>query len=296
MISLTAWTTFATVAFVLTAWFASTTFAPKPGDHAGYEVQSRFNLSFANTIIILRIIQAVTSWATTSAVAASFEIAMWALASSEAGFRILTLLSLSPTTGPFGLAKLIFSGTTTWATSAGGLTRLFLSVICTVGGVILFINTSVITSYYPIDVFDVLAGTGSFNGSLVGPFLRDFNTTIPYFAIANSYSFIYNHQFTISLQPSSCTDGMIPCDSHILPGGTYLMWPQLNRTVPVGSVISIESAPAMRIDFAEGLSSQDNFFSSADCAVFGKNRVGLQFCLSDSTIHHESVKAGMNSH
>lgn len=74
------------------------------------------------------------------------------------------------------------------------------------------------------------------------------------------------------------------------------MWPQLNRTVPVGSVISIESAPAMRIDFAEGLSSQDNFFSSADCAVFGKNQVGLQFCLSDSTIHHESVKAGMNSH
>lgn len=74
------------------------------------------------------------------------------------------------------------------------------------------------------------------------------------------------------------------------------MWPQLNSTVPAGSVISIESAPAMRIDFAEGLSSGDNFFSSADCGVFGENRVGLQFCLTDSTVHHESLKAGMNSH
>ncbi|KAI8710957.1 hypothetical protein NCS52_01524600 [Fusarium sp. LHS14.1] len=293
MIALTAWTVSATLAFVLTAWFASTTFAPKPGDQAGYEIQSSFHVSFANTITILRVIQAVTSWTTANAVAASFEIAMWALASSETGFRILTLLILSPTTGPFGIAKLIYSRTTTWATGAGGLARLFLLITYNIGGVILFINTSVTTSYYPIDVFDVLAGTGPFNGSLVGPFLREFNTTIPYFAIANSYSFIYNPEFSVSLQPSSCAGGMIPCDSYILPGGTYLMWPQLNSTVSVGSVISIESAPAMRINFAEGLSSGDNFFSSADCAVFGENRVGLQFCLSDSTVHHESLKAGI---
>ncbi|KAH6883593.1 hypothetical protein B0T10DRAFT_518691 [Thelonectria olida] len=293
MIALTTWTAFATVAFVVTAWFASTALAPTPGDQAAYEIQSRLNVSFANTITILRVIQAITSWATTSAVAASFEIAMWALASSETGFRILTLLILSPTTGPFGIAKLMCSRTTTWATGAGGLARLFLFIATTIGSVILFINTSVITSYYPIDVFDVLAGTGPFNGSLVGPFLRDFNTTIPYFALASSYSFIYNPQFSVSLKPSSCAGAMIPCDSYILPGGTYLMWPQLNSTVPDGSVISIESAPAMRIDFAEGLSSQDNFFSSADCAVFGKDRVGLQFCLSDSAVHHESLKAGI---
>jgi hypothetical protein len=66
--------------------------------------------------------------------------------------------------------------------------------------------------------------------------------------------------------------------------------------MPDDSVISIQGAPAMRIDFAEGLSSRDNFFSSAECAVFGKGRVGLQFCLSESTIHHESLKAGMDCH
>ncbi|KAI3571338.1 hypothetical protein IWW34DRAFT_709896 [Fusarium oxysporum f. sp. albedinis] len=71
------------------------------------------------------------------------------------------------------------------------------------------------------------------------------------------------------------------------------MWPQLNKTVPVGSVISIESAPAIRIDFAESLTTGDNFFASADCAVFGENRVGLQFCLSDSTVHYKSLKAGI---
>ncbi|KAJ4051593.1 hypothetical protein NW758_003933 [Fusarium oxysporum] len=138
MFALTAWTAFATVAFVVTAWFASTTFAPKPSNQAGYEIQSSFHVSFANTITILRVIQAVTSWATASAVAASFETAMWALASSETGSRILTLLILSPTTGPFGIAKLIYSETMTCATGAGGFSRLFLLAICTIGGVILF--------------------------------------------------------------------------------------------------------------------------------------------------------------
>ncbi|KAI3578616.1 hypothetical protein IWW34DRAFT_911570, partial [Fusarium oxysporum f. sp. albedinis] len=289
MIVLTSWTAFATVAFILTAWFASTTFAPRPG----YEIQSTFNLSFANTITVLRVMQAITSWATATAVATSFEIAMWALASSEASSRLLTLLILSPTTGPFGIAKLICSRTTTWATSASGLARLLLFFFCTIGGIIFFINTSVTTSYYPIETFNVLAGTGPFNGSLVAPFLKELNTTIPYFALANSYSFIHNPQFLLSLEPPSCPGGMTPCDSYLLPGGTYLMWPQPNGTVSEGSVISIEAAPAMRIDFAEGLSSRDGFFSLADCAVFGRNRVGLQFCLSDSTVDKGSLKAGI---
>lgn len=119
MIALAAWTAFATVAFALTAWFASTTFALNPG----HEIQSRFHVSFTDTVTILRIIQGVTSWATSSAVAASFETAMWASATSRAGSRILTLLTISPMTGPAGVLKLICSKSTTGSARAWGSAR-----------------------------------------------------------------------------------------------------------------------------------------------------------------------------
>ena len=87
---------------------------------------------------------------------------------------------------------------------------------------------------------------------------------------------------------------MTPCDSYLFPGSIYLMWPQLNSNVPVSSVVSIENAPAMRIDFAEGLSSDDNFFSAADCTLYGDDPVAVKFCLGDSNVQHGSLKAGMN--
>lgn len=74
------------------------------------------------------------------------------------------------------------------------------------------------------------------------------------------------------------------------------MWPQLNSSVPADSVVSIEDAPAMRIDFTEGLSSDDNFFSAADCTLYGEDPVAVMFCLGDSNIQQGSLKAGRNRH
>ncbi|KAH8690821.1 hypothetical protein BGW36DRAFT_432603 [Talaromyces proteolyticus] len=288
MITLTIWTAFATVAFVLTAWFASTTFSVNPA----YEIQSSFHISFADTVTILRVIQGLTSWATASAVAASFEIAMWASAAAETGSPILTLLTISPTTGIWGILSLVCSKTATGVARTWGSARLSLLAIYTLGSIVLFINTSTMTSYYPISTFNVLAGTGPFNASLIGPFLQQFNTTIPYFALASSYSFINNPAFSISLEPS-CSGSMTPCDSYLLPGGIYLMWPQLSGNVSDGSVVSIQNAPAMRIDFTEGLGSDDNFFSASDCTVYGDGLAAVNFCLSESNIHHGSLKAGV---
>ncbi|KAJ5746569.1 hypothetical protein N7520_011751 [Penicillium odoratum] len=269
MITLVAWTVFATVTFALTAWFSSTTFVL----NTGYEIQSRFHVSFANTVIILRILQGVTSWATSSAVAVSFETAMWASTTSAAGSRILTLLTISPMTGVTGVLKLICSKATTGIARAWGSASMTLHSKSSSIDEILPVNTSATTSYYPINTFDVLAGTGPFNGSLIGPFLEEFNTTIPYFAIAGSYSFVNDPAFSISIEPSSCAGEMTPCNSYLFPGGIYLMWPQLNSSMPVDTVISIENAPAMRVDFAKGLSSNDNFFLAADCTTYGDGPV-----------------------
>lgn len=154
------------------------------------------------------------------------------------------------------------------------------------------VNTSVTNSCQTLRTFDVLAGTGPFNGSLVKPFLSTYNTTVPYFAIASSYSFISNPQFSVSLQPPSCAGGMVPCESHVLPGGTYLMWPQINDSVPVGLVVHIDNAPAMRLDFAQGLNTSDDYFSPASCAIYGDGIVALMFCLEKSATHHDALKAG----
>lgn len=82
----------------------------------------------------------------------------------------------------------------------------------------MLVNTSATISYHPLNTFDVLAGTGPFNGSLVEHFLRTYNGSVPYFAIASTYSFINNPQFSVSLQPPSCAGGMTPCESYLLPG------------------------------------------------------------------------------
>lgn len=115
------WTGFATVAFCSTAWFASTTFSD---NETGYKTQSKpYALSFANTVTVLRIVQGVTSWATTNSVAAALEAAMWALSASKTGCPILTLLILFPTTSLLGVFKLICSSATTRVARACGLAR-----------------------------------------------------------------------------------------------------------------------------------------------------------------------------
>ncbi|KAI2475342.1 hypothetical protein Ptr902_13265 [Pyrenophora tritici-repentis] len=156
------------------------------------------------------------------------------------------------------------------------------------------VNTSTTTSYYPTNSFEVLAGTGSFNRSLVLPLIRTVKDAIPYLAITASYSFINDPQFSVSLEPSSCVGHITPCDSYCFPGGIYLMWPQLNNSsLPVDSVVSIKNAPAMRMDFAEGLSSDDNFFLEADCIVYGGNNTVVKFCLAKSNVYQGSLKAGI---
>jgi hypothetical protein len=72
------------------------------------------------------------------------------------------------------------------------------------------------------------------------------------------------------------------------------MWPQPDSNLPVDSVVSIKNAPAMRVDFAEGLSSDDNFFSTADCTVYGENNTVVKFCLANSNVYQGSLKAGTN--
>ncbi|KAF8847504.1 hypothetical protein BDZ45DRAFT_607375 [Acephala macrosclerotiorum] len=145
------------------------------------------------------------------------------------------------------------------------------------------VNTSVITAYHPNTTLDVVAGTGKFNGSYVESFLQSFNNTVPFWALASAYSFIENSFFSMPSNPVSCPKGGRQCNSYLLPGGTYLMYPQLSPPQSSNTVVSIYNASATQLEFSQGLASSDKF-SGEDCTVYGDENsyVAVKFCLAQS--------------
>lgn len=155
------------------------------------------------------------------------------------------------------------------------------------------VRTSSITAYNHSDTFHVTAGTGPFNGSFVEPFLESFDNVVPYWALALTYNFVSNLLFSISSRPITCPRRATQCDSYLLPGGTYLMYPQPSPQPSADSTVIIYDAPGTQIDFAQGLDASDQFLSQ-DCIVYGDENslVGVEFCLAMSQASKGSVLAG----
>jgi hypothetical protein len=97
-----------TFLFALTAWFAASTFSGKPERQANRLFQSHFAMSFGSTVVILRVIQGLTSTLTAIAVSQAYESMQWMLTCREEGIQLLSFLSLSPSTGIWGVVKLGF--------------------------------------------------------------------------------------------------------------------------------------------------------------------------------------------
>jgi hypothetical protein len=146
--------------------------------------------------------------------------------------------------------------------------------------------------YDPFLTFTAVAGVGPFNGSFVGNELSNTAGAITYQVLVYAYDFVTNSQFSVMTSPVSCSAG---CDSYIFPGA---LW-SLNLTPPdsalSNTVVTIYNAPAIQMDFAEGLSDGDEFnLSGPDCTLYGENGnvVGIIFCLAKSKAHDGSITAG----
>ncbi|GAB7354876.1 hypothetical protein MBLNU459_g5518t1 [Dothideomycetes sp. NU459] len=283
-----------TALFALTAWFAASTFQGKPGNQANHILQTHLKLSFSSTVVILRVLQGLTSALTAAAVAQSFEGIEWALASRDRGVRLLSFLGISPTTGIIGAVKLLFGDQVRPSDRMWAVSRVISTVALLVAGVVLFAETSTVTAYNNTDTFHVTAGTGQFNGSFVEPFLKSIGDVVPYWALASTYNFVTNPLFAIPSRPISCPGGETQCDSYLLPGGTYLMSPQPSSQPSADSTIIIHDAPGTQIDFASNLDAGDQFLPR-DCIVYGNDDslVGVEFCLAVSQVHQGSIVAGV---
>jgi hypothetical protein len=91
----------ATTIFALTAAFAK----------ASISVDStsapRHILGFSSTLAVLRVLQGITSTVTALVLGQTLELLQWTLSSRESGLRLLSLLSISPTTGILGMLEII---------------------------------------------------------------------------------------------------------------------------------------------------------------------------------------------
>jgi hypothetical protein len=152
----------------------------------------------------------------------------------------------------------------------------------------LTVGTSTTTGYRTLSTMKVTAGTGSFNGSMVEPFVASFSKQVPFWALASTYNFVTNSQFSHVSQPVACSD--VRCDSYLFPGGTYLMFPP----TPTDATIVIHDAPGTQIEFSKGLDDGDRFLAQ-DCVAYGseKSLIGVYFCLAGSRVKEGSIIAGM---
>ena len=128
-------TTLATVAFIITGWFAQATFSP----------QSLSNLSQAfrylpmnNTLGVLRTFQEFTSVLTGLALNSAFEAIEWAAMGNADGLNALSFLSLSPSTSLVGVLGIVFGRRARLKHRFWGIVRLSLVGIVWASGFVLF--------------------------------------------------------------------------------------------------------------------------------------------------------------
>jgi hypothetical protein len=150
----------------------------------------------------------------------------------------------------------------------------------------------VATVYDPYLPFSAVAGVGSFNGSFVGDKLNNTAGAITYQVLVYAHNFVINSQFSITASSVSCS---ARCDSYILPGALWSLDPAPPDDSLSDAIVTIYNAPAIQMDFMEGLGNGDEFdLSGPDCTLYGENgnQVGIIFCLGKSKVYNGSIIAG----
>lgn len=147
-------------------------------------------------------------------------------------------------------------------------------------------NTTDNTVYETAMSYNVTAGVGPFNGTLVRPFL-DFlgslapdypYTTVPYSYYAMAGSLVTNPTFGTVAEPVHCRgDG---CYSYLLSGGVEMAIPGVPHGYTEYPLVRIADATAIQMEFTELKNSPG--FDKDDCSVYGApaTPIGIELCLA----------------
>ena len=128
-------TTLATIAFIITGWFAQATFSSQSLSNL---TQAFRYLPMSNTLGVLRTLQEFTSVLTGFALNSAFEAIEWAAVGNMDGLNALSFLSLSPSTSLVGVLGIVFGRRARLKHRFWGIMRLTLVGIAWASGFVLF--------------------------------------------------------------------------------------------------------------------------------------------------------------
>ena len=153
------------------------------------------------------------------------------------------------------------------------------------------VNTAADTIYVPSSTYYTTAGIGTFNGSLVQPFLAASNGSIPYGLHSWLSSFVSDPEVVIAGPPVDCFD-VDHCISYLIPGslGNSAPWPP--KGSPEDPVVEIWDAPAIQYEFLDSIDGEDELIKS-DCDVIGSEKyiLAVEVCIGQSTKYPGSLIA-----
>ena len=146
------------------------------------------------------------------------------------------------------------------------------------------VNTGSGTTYQPRSTYELTAGVGAFNSSLVEPVIdlyTEDDASVPYGLLALVNDLVTNPTISISVNSIGCTDPS--CVAYLLAGGLITTTPWPPTTDAESPIVEIWNAPAIQVEFEDRISSSDQFLQS-DCDIIGDPTkiVAVQICTAES--------------
>ena len=162
------------------------------------------------------------------------------------------------------------------------------------------VRTSFITVYDTAVSYNVTAGVGPFNGSLVRPFLSYVSSlspeypfkVIPYSYYAVVYNLVANSMFSTVAAPLGCHGER--CAAYLLSGGVIMATPWIPAGNDSYPMVKLDMVPSMQLEFS---GQRSLAFEDQDCESFGADdtRIGIRLCVAADSASAGTIQAGKMS-
>ncbi|KAI1846979.1 hypothetical protein JX266_006854 [Neoarthrinium moseri] len=174
-----------------------------------------------------------------------------------------------------------------------------LGLVLWLSTVVLFLQTSQDVIYDTLNIHNVTAGVGSFQGSYVQPFIDFLQGTqegypyevLPYGYYAPVYNLVINPMFSSLTDPIRCSGNN--CYSYLLSGGLEMVTPWISLEDSSFPLIQIHDVPSIQLEYTS--LSDYHRFSSTDCSILGSpaSSIAARLCLSMDKSNAGTLNAGL---
>lgn len=162
------------------------------------------------------------------------------------------------------------------------------------------VGTEVTTVYDTALTYNVTAGVGHFNGSLVRLYLDYIHSldtgyqyrVLPYNNFAVVYNLVTNPTYATSSAPVQCKQTLDrSCFSYLLSGGAVMATPWDSQSHLDYPMIRLEKVPAIQVEFQKVF---EKSFTEKDCDLFeGPGNQAIAFCVAQVHLGMGTWRAGI---